>query len=127
MLRKDIYFSVRLKVWGFSLSCVSYDRRNCTHSPVSRGMSVSISLLRQIMYFTFLYDEAVHKRTGRTLLPGMFFFMQSSKCNHTWVHPFECHPEKWPKWDIFDRLWYPLSILLLTAIVGKLIGPHGGL
>ena len=28
---------------------------------------------------------------------------------------------------IFDRLWYPLSILLLAAIGPKLIGPHGGL
>ena len=28
---------------------------------------------------------------------------------------------------IFDRLWYPLSILLLAAIGAKLIGPHGGL
>ena len=28
---------------------------------------------------------------------------------------------------VFDRLWYPLSILLLTAIGAKLIGPHGGL
>ena len=27
----------------------------------------------------------------------------------------------------FDRLWYPLSILLLAAIGAKLIGPHGGL
>ena len=27
----------------------------------------------------------------------------------------------------FDRLWYPLSILLLAAIEAKLIGPHGGL
>ena len=26
-----------------------------------------------------------------------------------------------------DRLWYPLSILLLAAIGAKLIGPHGGL
>ena len=28
---------------------------------------------------------------------------------------------------LFDRLWYPLSILLLAAIGAKLIGPHGGL
>ena len=28
---------------------------------------------------------------------------------------------------VFDRLWYPLSILLLAAIGAKLIGPHGGL
>ena len=28
---------------------------------------------------------------------------------------------------VFDRLWYPLSILLLAAIAAKLIGPHGGL
>ena len=28
---------------------------------------------------------------------------------------------------VFDRLWYPLSILLLTAIGAKLIGPYGGL
>ena len=28
---------------------------------------------------------------------------------------------------IFDRLWYPLSILLLAAIGAKLIGPHGGI
>jgi len=28
---------------------------------------------------------------------------------------------------VFDRLWYPLSILLLTVIGAKLIGPHGGL
>ena len=30
---------------------------------------------------------------------------------------------------VFDRLWYPLSILCLAAIgIGaKLIGPHGGL
>ena len=26
---------------------------------------------------------------------------------------------------VFDRLWYPLSILLLAAIGGKLMGPHG--
>ena len=28
---------------------------------------------------------------------------------------------------VFDRLWYPLAILLLAAIGAKLIGPHGGL
>ena len=28
---------------------------------------------------------------------------------------------------VFDRLWYPLSILLFAAIGAKLIGPHGGL
>ena len=28
---------------------------------------------------------------------------------------------------LFDRLWYPLSILLVAAIGAKLIGPHGGL
>ena len=28
---------------------------------------------------------------------------------------------------VFDRLWYPLSILLLAVIGAKLIGPHGGL
>ena len=28
---------------------------------------------------------------------------------------------------VFDRVWYPLSILLLAAIGAKLIGPHGGL
>ena len=28
---------------------------------------------------------------------------------------------------VFDKLWYPLSILLLTAIGAKFIGPHGGL
>ena len=28
---------------------------------------------------------------------------------------------------VFDRSWYPLSILLLAAIGAKLIGPHGGL
>ena len=28
---------------------------------------------------------------------------------------------------VFDRLWYPLSILLLAAIGAKLIGPHVGL
>ena len=28
---------------------------------------------------------------------------------------------------VFDRLWYPLSILLLAAIGAKPIGPHGGL
>ena len=28
---------------------------------------------------------------------------------------------------VFDRLWYPLSILLLAAIGAKLIGPNGGL
>ena len=28
---------------------------------------------------------------------------------------------------VFDRLWYPLSILLLAAIGSKLIGPHDGL
>ena len=28
---------------------------------------------------------------------------------------------------VFDRLWYPLSILLLVAIGAKLIGPHRGL
>ena len=27
----------------------------------------------------------------------------------------------------FDRLWCPLSILLLAAIGANLIGPHGGL
>ena len=27
---------------------------------------------------------------------------------------------------VFDRLWYPISILLLAAIGAKLIGPHGG-
>ena len=26
---------------------------------------------------------------------------------------------------VFDRLWYPLSILLLAAIGAKLIGPCG--
>ena len=29
--------------------------------------------------------------------------------------------------NVFDMLWYPLSILLLDAIGAKLIGPHGGL
>ena len=28
---------------------------------------------------------------------------------------------------VFDRLWYPPSLLLLAAIGAKLIGPHGGL
>ena len=28
---------------------------------------------------------------------------------------------------VFDRLWYPLTILLLDVIGAKLIGPHGGL
>ena len=28
---------------------------------------------------------------------------------------------------VFDRLWYPLFILLLAAIEAKLIGPLGGL
>ena len=28
---------------------------------------------------------------------------------------------------VFDRLWCPLSILLLAAIGAKLIGPHGDL
>ena len=28
---------------------------------------------------------------------------------------------------VFDRLWYPLSILLLAAIGAKLISPHGGI
>ena len=28
---------------------------------------------------------------------------------------------------VFDKLWCPLSILLLAAIGAKLIGPHGGL
>ena len=27
---------------------------------------------------------------------------------------------------VFDRLWYPVSILLLAAIGAKLIGLHGG-
>ena len=35
--------------------------------------------------------------------------------------------KKRSKWDIFDSLWYPLSILLLAAIGAKLIGPHGGI
>ena len=41
-----------------------------------------------------------------------------------WVRPFECQPEKRPKWDSF---WQVMSILLLAAIGVKLIGPHGGL
>ena len=28
---------------------------------------------------------------------------------------------------VYERLWYPLSVLLLAAIGAKLIGPHGGL
>ena len=28
---------------------------------------------------------------------------------------------------VFDRLWYPLSILLLATIGAKLIGPNGRL
>ena len=28
---------------------------------------------------------------------------------------------------VFDRLWYPMSILLLAALGAKLIGHHGGL
>ena len=28
---------------------------------------------------------------------------------------------------VFDRYWYPLSILLFAAIGAKLIGPHAGL
>ena len=44
------------------------------------------------------------------------------------VIPRECHPEKRNQNEIvFDRLWCPLSILLLAAIGAKLIGPHGGL
>ena len=43
---------------------------------------------------------------------------------YIWVLPFECHPEK--NEIVFDRLWYPLSILLLATIGVKLIGPHGG-
>ena len=43
------------------------------------------------------------------------------------VIPQKCQPEKQSKCDSFDWLWYPLSILLLTAIGAKLIGPHGGL
>ena len=27
---------------------------------------------------------------------------------------------------VFDRLWYPLSVLLLAAIGARLIGPNGG-
>ena len=32
-----------------------------------------------------------------------------------------------PNEIVFDRLCYPLSILLLAAIGAKLIGPHGRL
>ena len=37
-------------------------------------------------------------------------------------------PEKNSQSEIvFDRLWYPLSILLIAAIEAMLISPHGGL
>ena len=43
------------------------------------------------------------------------------------VIPRECYHEKRTNEIVFDRLWYPLSILLHAAIGAKLIGPHGGL
>ena len=45
------------------------------------------------------------------------------------VTPQKCQPEKSRNEIVFDRLWYPLSILLLAAIVigAKLIGTHVGL
>ena len=43
------------------------------------------------------------------------------------VIPWECHLKNDQIAIVFDRLWYPLSILLLAAIGEKLIGPHGGL
>ena len=44
----------------------------------------------------------------------------------SWVNPFECQLKNGQN-EVFDRLWYPLSILLLAAIGAKLIGPYGGL
>ena len=43
------------------------------------------------------------------------------------VSPRKSQPEKGQNKIVFDRLWYPLSILLLAAIGAKLIGPHGSL
>ena len=45
----------------------------------------------------------------------------------TTERPFRGNVNQKNSRNVFDRLWYPLSILLLAAIGAKLIGPHGGL
>ena len=42
--------------------------------------------------------------------------------NYRWVISRECYLINGQN-EIFDRLWYPLSILMLVAIGAKLIGP----
>ena len=51
---------------------------------------------------------------------GRFLFIHSlTGCVHLYVNQKNGQNE-----IVFDRLWYPLSILLLAAIGAKLIGPH---
>ena len=45
----------------------------------------------------------------------------------TTERPFRGNVNQKNSRNVFDRLWYPLSILLLAAIGAKLIGPHDGL
>ena len=58
-------------------------------------------------------------------------WLMSSKLQTQWDTPGSFHENVTLKNGqnkmVFDRLWYPLSILLLAAIGAKLIGPHGDL
>ena len=70
------------------------------------------------------------KKTELFLLMKLFAYVKGFNVEreysigpfHANVNPKICRLE-----IVFDRLWYPLSILLLAAIGAKLIGPHGGL
>ena len=94
---------------------------------------------------TFL---SVIKREERTcFLFIILFWYQLEKSNITWLnsytligvnnhwyknakihgHSTRISTRKTAEMRVCDRLWYPLSILLLAAIGVKLIGPHGGL
>ena len=74
------------------------------------------------MFYLVLLDFG--KR--QTLITINYYRVQS---NITTVGPFHANvnPKICRLEIVFDRLWYPLSILLLAAIGAKLIGPHGGL